>query len=157
MSQVVHVQTVYLDADSLPARVRETVYRRGIKGDVEVVVVANRMIPHPQNPGICMVQVAEGEGVADRYISEHVEPCDLVITRDIPLAYDLARRGIRVINDRGIWFDEDTARERVSVRNFAYDLRSSGIDPGRNGSFSARDLHAFAAVFDQALARPFTA
>ncbi|AFG37259.1 DUF188 domain-containing protein [Spirochaeta africana] len=152
---VVTVQTVFLDADSLPARVREITYRRGLKGDVQVVVVANRRIPHPADDHITMVQVDAGEGKADEYILAHVQACDLVVTRDIPLAHELAVRGIRVINDRGTWFDIETAKERLSVRDFAYDLRSSGIDPGFSDRFGQRELRQFGATFEQALTRPY--
>lgn len=155
MADAVRAVTVYLDADSLPAKVRELVFRRALKGQVAVVVVANRPIPHPRHEGIRMVQVTAGEGVADAYLLEHAGEHDIVVTRDIPLAYALAERGIRVINDRGTWYDLETARERLSVRNFAYDLRSSGIDPGRSDRFGSRELHAFAATFEKALIRPF--
>ncbi|GAB6089699.1 DUF188 domain-containing protein [Spirochaeta dissipatitropha] len=145
------VRKVYLDADSLPAKVREVVFRQALKGKIKAILVANRPIPHPRHDSVQMKEVASGEGVADEYILGHASPVDLVVTRDIPLAYRLAAMGICVINDRGVHYDLDTARERLSVRNFAFELRSDGIDPGRSSNFGHKELHAFSAMFQQAL------
>lgn len=145
------ITTVYLDADSLPVKVREVVFRQALKGRIKVILVANRQIPHPVHDFVQMQQVEAGEGAADEYILGHSCAEDLVVTRDIPLACALAEKGICVINDRGVHYDLDTARERLSVRNFAYELRSDGIDPGRSSSFGQKELHAFASIFQQAL------
>ncbi|THB63265.1 MAG: hypothetical protein D6B26_06205 [Spirochaetaceae bacterium] len=152
-SDGVAVRVVWLDGDSLPVKVRELVFRRALKLGLDVRVVANRLLPVPATAEVQLVLVPPGDDEADAYILANAGERDLVITRDIPLACALAERGLRVINDRGVWYDLETARERLSVRDFAFDLRQSGIDPGRRDRFGSRELHAFAGTFEQALRR----
>lgn len=156
MAAPIQIVTILLDADSLPAKVRETVYRRALKEAIPVVVVANRRIPHPRSEIVRMVITDSAAEAADAYILSHVGCQDLVVTRDIPLAYALAERGIRVINDRGVWYDLETARERLSIRNFSFELRSQGIDPGSLDSFGSRQVQAFAATFDRAITTKYS-
>ncbi len=157
MGMHIAIHTVFLDADSLSSKIREMVFRRAISSGFFVCLVADRPLPYPRHEFVSFVQVESGEDAADSYILSVVGDMDLVITRDIPFAAKLAERGIRVINDRGTVFDLETVRERLSVRDFSFALRQSGIDPGKKDSFGRKELHAFAAAFDKMLTTPFSA
>jgi hypothetical protein len=88
---------------------------------------------------------------ADSYIVSHARAGDLAITRDIPLAASLVEQDVLVLNDRGTRFTRENVRERLSIRDFMYDLRqSTGYDEKRR-NFGKREIHAFAAALDEAL------
>lgn len=98
-----------------------------------------------------MIVTENTEGAADDYIVEQTAPCDLVITRDIPLAAKLVEKGINTINDRGCLFTTETIREQLSIRNFNYNIAKMGIQPDRIGSFNKKNLNDFANCLDREL------
>jgi uncharacterized protein len=145
---------IWIDADATPRDVKDLVYRASTRLDLAVVLVANqRLQVPPGNPLVSAVRVDGGPDVADRYIVEHAEPGDVVVTQDIPLAAILVPRGIAVLDPRG---DEHTAEsigERLSVRDFMEQLRGSGVETGGPPPFDARARKAFAASLDRVLTR----
>jgi uncharacterized protein YaiI (UPF0178 family) len=68
--------------------------------------------------------------VADNEIVKRLTIGDLVITGDIPLAYEVICKGSHAINPRGELYTQDNIKERVNMRDFMDTLRSSGIDTG---------------------------
>ncbi len=138
---------VYIDADSCPAPVRNIVFKACKKKEIPCIMAANREIPHPRFVEMIIVENREGE--ADRIILDRVDCDDLVITRDIPLAAELIAKGIRVINDRGIEFDRNSIRERLSVRNTMEEFRLHGVLSPAQRSFSQKEIKKFADCFDR--------
>ncbi len=144
---------IWVDADSCPRAVREIIARAAVRRKIETIFVANRPLPDAGGPSIVFVEVGKGEGEADAYIISNAVSVDLVVTRDIPLASSLVEHGLRVLNDRGELYTAENVRERLSVRDFMYELRSSGLSPERTGRFGGREAKAFADAFDRELAR----
>ncbi len=144
---------IWVDADSCPVRVREVICRAADRTGTGATFVANRKIPLPRSPRIEMVVVGSEEGSADRYIAGHAQNGDMAITRDIPHAADLVERGVVVLNDRGTVYSSENVRERLSVRDFMYDLRTQGIDVPEGGPLGKRDIAQFAQAFDRELTR----
>lgn len=146
--------SIWVDADSCPVQVRNLVIKFALRLDIPTFFVANREIPlaySKKNPKIKMIVTENTEGAADDYIVEQTAPCDLVITRDIPLAAKLVEKGISTINDRGCLFTTETIREQLSIRNFNYNLAKMGIQPDRIGSFNKKNLNDFANCLDREL------
>jgi uncharacterized protein len=100
-----------------------------------------------------MIIVPPAPEAVDTYIVEHASPEDMVITRDIPLAYKLVAGGVTVLNDRGTVFDRNSIRERLSLRDISKSLRESGIYIEESDRFGKRDIKAFADSFDRELHR----
>lgn len=145
---------IYLDADSLPEKVRQIVFKACIKRKITAYTVSNKNLRLPKDPMIKPVKVPQEKEAADNYILKHAKEGNLVITRDIPLAAALVEKGIAVINDRGDEFSADTIRERLSIRNTFKELRELGIvEDTRKKSYSDKHAHAFAATFDKVLTR----
>jgi uncharacterized protein YaiI (UPF0178 family) len=117
------------------------------------VFVANRRIPLAENAYVSAVMVKAEEGSADAYICGAAQPGDLLITRDIPLAAELLRKGVRAINDRGNVFTENSIGERLSLRNFMKDLRDSCLYESPEGTFGPREIRLFSDAFDRELTR----
>ena len=143
--------TIWVDADSCPARVREVICRAAGRTGTEAVFVANRIIPIPKGPRIGSVRTGAEEDAADRYIVDHAEAGDLGITRDIPLAASLLGTGCVVLNPLGMVFDDDSIRERLSIREVMKEMRNAGIAAEGERSFGPKQLKAFADAFDREL------
>lgn len=99
------------------------------------------------------MQVPAGFDVADAHIVEQVASGDLVITADIPLAAAVLERGAHALNPRGEMYTAANIAERLSMRNFLEELRSSGVQTGGPAAFSQADRQAFGAALDRFLAR----
>lgn len=145
--------TVWVDADSCPTRVREIICAASTRRGVDAVFVANRKIPLPESGRVSTVVVDEGDQSADAYLVEHARCGDLAVTRDIPLAAQLVGAGLTVLNDRGDVFTEANVRERLSIRDHMYELRTSGIMVGEQSRYGKREIYRFSNAFDRELTR----
>lgn len=145
--------SIWVDADSCPTDVRELIVRFVVRLKIPCNFVANRQIPLPQYSKktnlITMIITDNSEGSADDYIVSNVEPNDLVITRDIPLAARLIEKKIITINDRGKLFTSESIREDLSIRNFNYQLFTMGIQLDKTNKFNKKNLNDFANCFDR--------
>ena len=145
---------IWIDADATPRDVKDLVFRASERLQVPVVLVANlRLQPPPGQPLVSAVRVEGGPDVADDYIAAHAEPGDLVVTQDIPLAALLVPKLVAVLDPRGDEHTSETIGERLSVRDFMDQLRSSGAVTGGPAPFDGRAKQAFAAALDRVLTR----
>ena len=144
---------IWIDADACPAVIKDIVFRAAERLEISTTLVANRMLRTPPSRFIRAVQVPAGFDVADRHIVDQVEPGDLVITADIPLAAAVLERDAHALNPRGEMYSAANIAERLSMRNFLEELRGSGVQTGGPAAFSAGDRQAFGAALDRFLAR----
>ena len=144
---------IWIDADACPKPIKELLYRAAERKKIILTLVANRSLGHPASLWIGSIQVAAGADVADQEIIRLLEEGDLVVTADIPLAAETIAQGGHALDPRGIFFSEDNIRERLSVRNFMDDLRSSGVETGGPTAYSAKDKQKFANELDRFLTR----
>ncbi len=144
---------IWVDSDSCPRQIRDIILRASKRVEIKTIFVANRNIPNVVNKWSSMELVPLGEGEADKYIYENAEEGDMAITRDIPLAADLVKGGLLVLDDRGSVFNVDNIGVRLSMRNAMTELRSYGIMTKSSGSMNNRDVQQFANAFDRELRR----
>jgi len=145
---------IWIDADAAPRDVKDVVFRAATRLSVDTVLVANQRIGVPANAKtVSMVTVREGADVADRYIVQHSEAGDLVVTADIPLAALLVDRKVDVIDPRGEAYDASNIASRLSMRNFMDDMRGAGLVTGGSRPYGDRDKKAFANTFDRLLTK----
>ena len=145
---------IWIDADAAPREVKELVFRAAKRLDIKTVLVANQRMQTPV--GIAQVSAVVVEGgpdVADRYIAEHAETGDLVITQDIPLAAILVPRQVTVLDVRGDEHTAETIGERLSIRDFMESVRNVGGTTGGPPPYDARAKQAFASALDRVLTR----
>ena len=144
---------IWVDADSCPRKIRDIISRAAQKRNVVAIFVADRVLALPSSAFIKHVQVEKGEGSTDQHIMENLVAGDIAITRDIPLAYQLAHSGGIVVNDSGNVFTRENIGERLSIRNFMYTLREGGIQSEVTKPLEPKDLVLFANAFDRELTR----
>jgi hypothetical protein len=142
---------IWVDADACPGVIKDILFRAAERALVHMTLVANQAMRIPPSPFIRFVQVASGFDVADKHIVEQLEPNDLVITADIPLAAATIDKGAHALNPRGELYTKDNIRERLSMRNFMDELRGSGVATGGPAALNARDRAAFANSLDRFL------
>lgn len=144
---------IILDADASPSAVREILFRAAERMRISLVLVANQAIRHPGSPMITGIVVPAGPDEADDAIYSMVEPGDLVVTADIPLADRVIGKGAYVIDPRGQLYTAGNIRERLAMRDLMDDLRNGGMDTGGPSAFRDRDRQAFANQLDRLLTR----
>lgn len=144
---------VWVDADACPGAIRDILFRAAERAQVQVTLVANQWLRTPPSRFIRALQVPGGFDVADSAIVDRVQPGDLVVTQDIPLAARVLEKGAIALNPRGERYTPDTMAERLSMRNFMEELRGAGVQTGGPAAFHARDRQAFASELDRWLSQ----
>jgi uncharacterized protein YaiI (UPF0178 family) len=144
---------IWVDADACPAAIKEILYRAAQRVGVPLTLVANQPLQTPPSQLIRSVQVRRGFDVADKQIAEQVQPGDLVITADIPLAAEVIEKGAEAINPRGEHYTAENIRERLALRDLMAGLRDAGEVTGGPSPFGPSDRQAFANALDRLLAR----
>ena len=144
---------IWIDADACPNVVKEILFRASQRTKTALTLVANQYIAKPKSPLIDAIQVKQGFDEADNYIVDHLEPDDIVITADIPLASDAIDKGAMVINPRGELYTEDNIKQRLSTRDLMEELRSTGEVSGGPAAYNQKDGQNFANCLDRLLAQ----
>jgi hypothetical protein len=144
---------IWVDADACPKVIKDILFRAAQRVGIPLTLVANQAVPVPPSPLIRAIRVAPGFDVADNEIVRLASPGDLVITADIPLAYEAIAKGAVVLNPRGERYTPENIRERLTMRDFMDTLRGSGIDTGGPAPLDPRDRAAFANALDSWLAQ----
>jgi len=98
-----------------------------------------------------MLQVQPGFDVADNEIVKRLNPGDLVITSDIPLAAEVIENQGHALSPRGELYSIENIRAKLSMRDFMDTLRASGIDTGGPAALSHSDRQQFASHLDRFL------
>ncbi|GGK86112.1 YaiI/YqxD family protein [Amphritea balenae] len=144
---------IWVDADACPNVIKEILFRAADRKSLQVTLVANQFLQTPNSAFIDMVQVPAGFDVADNYIVQKCSAADLVITADIPLASEVIEKGAHALNPRGEFYTPENIRQRLNMRDFMDQLRSSGIDTGGPPKLGQQDRQQFANQLDRFLAK----
>ena len=144
---------IWVDADACPAVIKEILFKAAERTGVQLTLVANQKVQIPRSRVISFVQVASGFDVADNEIVKWLEPGDLVITGDIPLAADVIEKGGHALNPRGELYTIENIKARLNIRDFMDTLRGSGINTGGPPPLSQSDRKVFADHLDKLLTR----
>ncbi len=144
---------IWVDADACPKVIKEILFRAAGRVGALLILVANQPLRIPKSPYISTILVPEGFDVADDQIIERVQPEDLVITEDVPLAAAIIEKGAFALNPRGKFYDKNNIGEALTMRNFMDELRGSGIDTKGPSPFKPSDREAFANQLHQFLTK----
>ncbi len=140
---------IWVDADACPNVIKEVLFRAAERTGTMVTLVANQTIRTPPSRFLRTLRVEAGFDVADNEIVKRVEPGDLVITADIPLAAEVIEKGGMALNPCGERYTTETIRERLNMRDFMDTMRASGVQTGGPAVMNQRDRQQFANELDK--------
>ncbi len=132
---------IFIDADACP--VKEEVYRVAGRHRLNVTVVANSRMRVPSEAWVTLEIVGGAFDAADDWIVARLEPGDIVVTADIPLASRCLQAGARAIGSTGNIFTEDNIGSAVATRDLLSELRSAGELTGGPPPLGKRDRSRF--------------
>ena len=140
---------IFVDADACP--VKPEVYRVASRYRLDVTLVANSRMRIPSERWITLEVVGAELDAADDWIVEHVQPHDIVITGDIPLASRCLKKGSSVIGLTGKLFTENNIGDAVAIRNLLSELREAGEITGGPPPLKKRDRSRFLQQLDEVI------
>lgn len=138
---------IFIDADACP--VKPEIYRVADRYHLDVTLVANSWMRTPDEDWIKLEVVKDGFDAADDWIVDHVEPDDIVVTADIPLASRCLKNGARVLGPTGKPFNEDNIGDVLATRDLLSDLRDGGQISGGPAPLQKRDRSRFLQKLDE--------
>ena len=144
---------IWVDADACPGVIKDILYRVAERLEMEVILVANKLMKVPGSRFVRSMQVPNGADVADAEIVRLLEAGDLVVTGDIPLAADVLDKGGFALNPRGEFYTDATIAQQLTMRKFMEELRQNGVDTGGPSPFNQADQRNFANSLDRHLQR----
>jgi uncharacterized protein YaiI (UPF0178 family) len=80
-----------------------------------------------------------------------VQPGDLVITADIPLADRVVTKGAFALDPRGKLYTQENIKNSLALRGLFKELRDEGMMSSGPAAFSKQDRQAFANRLDRFL------
>ncbi len=140
---------IFVDADACP--VKPEVYRVASRYSLDVTLVANSWMRVPNEQWITLEVVKDGFDAADDWIVAHVQPHDIVVTADIPLASRCLKEGARVIGTTGKPFTENNIGHVVATRDLLSALRGAGEITGGPPPLKKRDRSRFLQQLDEVI------
>ena len=144
---------IWVDGDACPAVIKDILFRAAIRTKIPLTLVANQPMKIPRSDLITILTVPSGLNVADQKIVELLDPGDLVVTADIPLAAHVVNKGGTALDPRGELYTDENIGERLTMRNLMDELRGGGMVGGGPAPFSGNDRQAFANQLDRILAK----
>ena len=144
---------LWVVADACPNVIKTILFRSAERVQIPGILVANQAISIPPSKCIERRVVSSGFDVADNYIVDNIDSQDLVVTADIPLASDVIDKGALAINPRGELYTKENIKQRLGMRDFMEQMRSSGVQMGGPATFNQQDRMAFANPLDKLLAQ----
>jgi uncharacterized protein len=144
---------IWVDGDACPGVIKDILFRAAIRTKIPLTLVANQPMHVPRSELISILTVPSGFNVADQKIVELLDPGDLVITADIPLAAHVVNKGGTALDPRGDLYTDENIGERLTMRNLMDELRGGGMVGGGPAPFSGNDRQAFANQLDRILAK----
>ena len=139
--------SLYIDADGCP--VKEETYRVGHRHQFKIHVVANKSLNIPMHPDITMHVVPGTPDAADNWIAENIQPKDICITADIPLADRCLKVEARAIDPRGNEWTEDNIGDAMATRELMKTLREMGEVKGGPSPMGQREKSAYLSGLEQ--------
>jgi len=140
---------IFIDADACPFK--QEVYRVATRYHLSVTLVANSWMRIPHEPWLKLQVVSDGFDAADNWIVEQVQPADIVITADIPLASRCLKNGAHVLGPGGKPFTNTNIGQIVATRDLMSELRNAGEITGGPAPLKSQDRSQFLQELDKVI------
>jgi uncharacterized protein YaiI (UPF0178 family) len=140
---------IYVDADACP--VKEEVLRVAERHGLRVCFVSNSGMRPSRNPLVRQVVVPANPDAADDWIAEHIQPGDICITADIPLAARCLEKSAVALHSNGKPFTAESIGMALAMRGLMQQLREAGDIKGTNPTFTKDDRSRFLRALEDAI------
>ncbi|SMN14919.1 hypothetical protein CRYPA_1052 [uncultured Candidatus Thioglobus sp.] len=140
---------IWIDADACPVVIKEILFKAADRTQTQITLVANHALHLPPSCYLSFIQVPLGFDIADNEIVKRLNPGDLVITSDIPLADEAITKGATALSPRGELFNANNIKSKLSMRDFMDVIRSSGVQTGGLPPLSQADRQSFASHLER--------
>ncbi|MBS0288640.1 MAG: YaiI/YqxD family protein [Proteobacteria bacterium] len=117
---------ILVDADACPKVIKEIIFRVAKRRQIMTTLFANHAIGIPLSPFIKFVQTLSGFDVVDYKILDMIQPGDLVITADVPLAAGVIEKLGHALNPRGTFYSTENIQQKLHSRNLSEERRDQG-------------------------------
>ena len=144
---------IWVDADAVPSAIKDILLRTSKRLEVKLTFVANQSVRIPDSKLVSLITVRDGADIADDMIVELMNPGDVVITQDIPLAARVIEKDGIAIGVRGQLYDDNSIQSRLGTRNLMEQLRAAGMETSGPKPFNSKDVQKFANSLDRTLTR----
>jgi uncharacterized protein YaiI (UPF0178 family) len=141
------VLDIFVDGDG--CAVKDETYRVATRYGLKVFVVANSWMKIPSDNKIELVVVSGGFDAADDWIAENIQPGDIAITSDIPLADRCLKRKAKVLGPKGNEFTEDNIGSAMATRELMTNLRYMGEMRGGPSAMDKKARSQFLSNLDR--------
>ena len=139
---------ILVDADACPSAIREIIAKAARKLGIYTTFVANHSFSLPNSSFVTLYRVPPGYDEADKEIVRRVAKGDLVVTADIPLAFDVLEKYALVLTPRGERYTRNNIKQRLQMRDFMDTMRFSGVHTGGPSALSLMDRKKFSDHFN---------
>ena len=144
---------IWVDADACPNVIKEILVRASERAHIAMTLVAGQPVQTPRSRWVTAITVATGVDAADDAIIEKMQPGDLVVTADIPLAARAVEKGGVALNPRGEFYTPENIRERLAMRDLMAGLRDAGSISGGPAPLGNVERQTFANALDRYLTK----
>ncbi|MGV8996573.1 MAG: YaiI/YqxD family protein [Parvibaculaceae bacterium] len=138
---------IFVDADACP--VKDEVLRVAERHNLKVYIVSNSGMRPSRNPMVQQVIVPQTPDSADDWIAEHIQPGDICITADIPLAGRCIELAASALHSNGKPFTTESIGMALAMRELMQSLREAGDVKGTNPAFTKEDRSRFLRVLEE--------
>ena len=144
---------LYVDADACP--VKDEALRVAARHKVKTIYVSDGGIRPNPHPLVEVVVVTQGADAADDWIVERLQPGDICVTGDIPLADRCIKAGARAIRHNGEMFTAANIGNILATRDLMTDLRAANpLNQGGGGRpFTKQDRSRFLEALEREMRR----
>ncbi len=138
---------LYVDADACP--VKTEVVKVADRHSFTVHMVSNSYMGLPKGRDVRRTIVPGNPDAADDWIAERIQPGDICITADIPLADRCLKVGAGVLGPTGKPFTGDGIGTALAMRDIMAHMREIGESKGGGPVFTPKDRSRFLNALEQ--------
>lgn len=144
---------LYVDADACP--VKDEALRVAARHKIKTIYVSDGGIRPNPHPLAEVVVVTQGVDAADDWIVDRIQPGDICVTGDIPLADRCIKAGARALRHNGELFTAANIGNILATRDLMTDLRAANpLNQGGGGRpFTKQDRSRFLEALEREMRR----
>ena len=142
---------IYVDADACP--VKDEAIRVAERVGARVTLVSAQGMRPRREAHVDQVVAGDKFDAADDWIAERIQPGDLCVTNDVPLASRCVEKGAKAISPTGRIFDAQSVGHALAMRNLGQHLREANQKQTYNAPFGPKDRSRFLLAMDRSVAR----